>query len=182
MSGKKKAILIIIGILTVFAYSGCMVLQERTFIDSRVVIGITVIITIILLLLFVRQGPLSNFLRPAWLNTIVFAIIIPAFLMISFYTTNYIFSDKDSSETETAVVEKVYYKIRHKRKRINRKVYAQGEPYNVYFIDVKFSNGSVKSFEIPLRKYNKTHKGDSLSYPVERGLYNITVIKANNYN
>ena len=181
MSGIKKAILIIVGILTVLAYSGCMVLQERTFIDILPVLTITVILTIILLFLLVLRGPLANFLRPKWLNTLVFAAIIPGFLMIAFYATNYIFSDVDSAVTETAVVEKVYYKVRHKRKRISRKVYGQGEPYNVYFINVRFSNGTVKSFEIPLRKYNKTHKGDSISYPVERGLYNIPVIKGNIY-
>ncbi len=63
-----------------------------------------------------------------------------------FYVCNYCFSDDEAGHIEKTVVENKYYKVRHRTRRVSRGRYTQGEAYNVYYLKVRFGDGSFRDF------------------------------------
>ncbi len=111
---------------------------------------------------------LSNYLC----HTICTGIVLAA----AFYICNYAFANKTKTHNTQVVVEKKYHKVRHHTRRIGRRHYTQGRPYKVYYMTVRFNNGSTKDLSIPLKRYCRIRQGGTISLPVARGLFGVPVI------
>ena len=71
----------------------------------------------------------------------------------------------------------VFSKTRHRTRRVGRNRMAPGEPYKVYYLDLRLPDGRLKEMSATLGQYNRRHKGDTVALPVERGLFGVPVIK-----
>ena len=97
--------------------------------------------------------------------------------MAAIYLCNYAFADKSTLHKEPVVVERRYSEVRHRTKRISRRTYGRGEPYKVYYIDVRFpSTGKLKAISLQQRLYNRVRTGDTLSLDTEMGFLGFPVI------
>lgn len=114
-----------------------------------------------------------------WLNYILHTVLLTGILSGLFFTLNFCFADESTLHDERVVVERKYYKVRHKSKRISRRVYGQGEAYNVYYIDVRFANGETKDITLPFDQYRRQKVGKEMDLPVADGLFGIKVLKRN---
>ena len=94
-----------------------------------------------------------------------------------FYICNYCYADDTAGHIEKTVVEKKYYKVRHKTRRVSRGRYTRGEAYNVYYMKVRFADGSVKELETEHKKYSRLHEGDTIELFISEGLFGFPVVK-----
>ncbi len=111
------------------------------------------------------------------LNYICHLAVVSILMAAAFYVVNYAFADAESSHTVKAVVERRYSETRYKTRRIRRNVYGNGEPYKVYYMELRFDNGMKKSRLIPLSKFNRVRKGDTINVNIAQGAFHIPVIK-----
>lgn len=83
----------------------------------------------------------------------------------------------DGTATEAkAVVSRKYSETRHRSKRVGRKYITSGEEYKVYYIEVAFPDGSKKKRPVDFGRYRKTSAGDTVSFFVKRGFFDIPYI------
>ncbi|MDE6283638.1 MAG: hypothetical protein K2L97_06585 [Muribaculaceae bacterium] len=136
-----------------------------------------------ILILAVASGAL---LHPLWrklsgrdniylnmaLHTVVFTIILASVLLM----TNYYCADFDHMPRETVIIDKKIKKTRYRTRRVSRRVYTRGAPYNVYFVNVIFADGLTRELEIPKRLYDDTHKGDTATILTGRGRLSFKVV------
>ena len=97
-----------------------------------------------------------------------------------------------SSDTITvrAEVVKVYSETRYHSKRVARNRYIRGNPYQVYFMDVRLPDGRVRQRSISLKRYNryarKSHKqrerADSVDLMLTPGALGMTIIERGTNN
>lgn len=105
------------------------------------------------------------------------AIVAFSLLIFAFFGVNYFFSDVSDRHTEIVKVERRYSETHYRTRRVGRRVVGRGEPYHVYFVEVRFRDGRLKSLPILKREYDRTHTGDSIPLDIEKGYLDIPVIK-----
>lgn len=111
------------------------------------------------------------------LNYLCHLAAVTILMAAAFYIINYAFADKESIHTVKATVERRYSETRHKTRRLRRNVYVNGEPYKVYYMELRFENGMKKSRSISLAKFNRIRKGDTINVKIAQGAFHIPVIK-----
>ncbi len=112
-------------------------------------------------------------------NYLCHSVCTGIFVTALFYVCNYCFSDDEAGHIEKTVVENKYYKVRHRTRRVSRGRYTQGEAYNVYYLKVRFGDGSFRDFETEHAKYARLHKGDTMELFISGGLFGYPVVKYN---
>lgn len=82
-------------------------------------------------------------------------IILVAGLMadLALGVNYYLRNEQDSSEVVCEVVG-LYSEKRTRTRRINRRIVGRGEPYSVYYMDVRMPDGSVRKRQLTLSRYN----------------------------
>lgn len=103
---------------------------------------------------------------------------------------NYYGRHTGESYTVGAEIERVYAETRYRSKRVSRRHYTRGEPYKVYFMDVKLPDGRVRKRSISLRRYNRyawsSHRRrprpDSVSLTMTPGALGLTVMERDTEN
>lgn len=98
-------------------------------------------------------------------------------LAAAFYISNYALADDTTCHEEETVLVRKYRETRHHSKRVSRTHYVRGDPYYVYYMEVRFSNGRTRDIQIPMNKYIRLKKGQNLRLPVARGFWNVPVIR-----
>lgn len=110
-------------------------------------------------------------------NYLCHVVFSTGLFLTLFYGLNFAFADKNTEHYENAVVERKFSKTRHRTRRVGRNRMAPGEPYKVYYLDLRLPDGRLKEMSATLGQYNRRHKGDTVALPVERGLFGVPVIK-----
>lgn len=164
------------GIVAV-TYICAFALRNYVLVDFVVVMGISGVIGLL------SAVALSAVIRK-WtgINNLTICILIGGIFMTGifasiFYTSNMLYADRDTEYTEKACVVRKYQETHYKSKRITRKTYARGEPYQEYYIELAYSNGMTRSLLIKPSIYKYVHKGDSIDIKFQRGILGIPVIK-----
>lgn len=175
----RTALWIILSVIALFSYAASYSLGNNTMTSFPVVTGVS----------FAVASAISFLAIPFWrkvtgsentgINIAANIIFMTGLLAALFYTLNFAFSENATRHTEPAVVINKYIEVRHHSKRVSRNRYVRGEAYNVYYIDLTFENGSIKPFPLKQNLYSKISVGDTISVPVEKGLFGIPVIKRN---
>jgi hypothetical protein len=101
--------------------------------------------------------------------------------------TTFLYFRRDTSETETVHAEiiKIYSETRHRTKRVARNRYTRGEPYKVYFMDVRLPDGQKHKRSISLKSYNQyaysshrhRERPDSVNLLLTKGALGMTIIE-----
>lgn len=157
-------------------YAGAVALVSRTLVDWQLVFAASALAAIFTSLISWKIWRwLTGSGRFVW-NLIIGTVIFTGVFSAAYYIVNYSCADRSTTHMERAIVERVFYKERHRSKRVGRNRYVQGEAYHVYFMQVRLSNGMSKELEIPFREYRKTRKGKEINLPVAAGALGAPVI------
>ncbi|MDE6247138.1 MAG: hypothetical protein K2M41_04770 [Muribaculaceae bacterium] len=174
---KNSTLLGVAAGIAAVTYICAFALRNYVLVDFVVVMGISGVIGLL------SAVALSAVIRK-WtgINNLSLCILIGGIFMTGifasiFYTSNMLYADHDSEYTEKACVVRKYQETHYKSKRITRKTYARGEPYQEYYIELNYSNGMTRSLLIKRSIYKYIHKGDSIDIKFQRGILGIPVIK-----
>ncbi len=170
----KIIITLLIGVIS---YGLTVALSSRTLISPWIPVSAAVFISAITGIKIARKWKAITGVTTFIVNYICHVLLMTGMLLAAFYVINFAFADKATTHTVKAVIERRYSETRYKSRRIRRNVYGRGEPYKVYFIELRFENGMKKSRELNLNKFNRTHKGDTLNVDIAKGALSIPVIE-----
>ncbi len=152
--------------------SSCYI--ERTIVDAWIVAGISAAIAVVPVFRLVKRGDdgsvwyifrfvSSWFLCGAMISCIVLAL-------------NCHMADPVTMHSEQVTVESKRSETRYRSRRVRRNHVARGEPYKVYRVAVRFENGTVKEFSVPLSRYNSARPGGQFVIDVSRGMFGLPVL------
>ncbi len=163
--------------LTIIFYIGAYTLQSYTLIQFWIPVSVTLFIAVVSgLTLWRIWKRLTGSDKFVW-NYIFHVMFLAGFLLCAFYTINFICADSTTEHTVKGVVEKKYYKTRHKTRRVSRNRYARGEAYREYYFLIALPDGMRKEQSVTINRYNRVSTGDTLNIPLSRGLFGPEVIK-----
>lgn len=176
-SALRTAAVIAVAAFSILGYGAIATLSGRTLIRLWIPIAAALAIAAI---------P-SAWLLPAWrwltglsnnaLCLVCHAVAAVGILAGAAYVCNYAFPDTSTLHEVDATVAARRTEVRHKSKRVSRRVYTQGEPYTVYYIDLRLPGGDAVSLGVQKSRYSRIRVGDTLQLPVERGLLGIPVVR-----
>lgn len=158
-------------------YFMALVLAQDTLIDMWMPFSVSAILAIATVAAIGKFWRKVTSFKSFWLNCLFHAVIMTGFLSGLFYTLNFCFADEATLHNETVLVDRKYYKVRHKSVRISRKVYRQGEAYKEYFIKVRFNNGRTANIPLSYEQQRRLRVGMNIDIPVVVGLFDVSVIK-----
>lgn len=169
---------IIISLLAAFlCYGAIMGLSSATLISPWFPVGTALLFSAITGIAFAHKWEKFTNTASFIPNYICHLIAVTGVLGASFYIINYAFTDSSTTHTVKAVVERRYTETHYKSKRIRRNVYGRGEPYKVYYMELRFENGMKKSRLIDIKRFNRLRKGDTVNVDIARGALYVPVIK-----
>ena len=163
--------------LTVLVYAGAVALVPRTLITPWVpfcAAGMVAAATGAGMWRLWRRITARE--KPFW-NYLCHTVMMTGMLAAVFYISNYALADDSTYHEEETVLVRKYRETRHHSKRLSRARYVRGDPYYVYYMEVKFANGRTRELQIPANKYIRLKKGQKLRLPVARGFWNVPVIR-----
>lgn len=173
---------ILIGMVVLLCYGASAGLHGETLVDWRVPVSVVVFMALVSGIAFWRMWRWLTRSDNAILNYACHVIVACGVLSALFYGCNYAFSDKDSRHVVDVSVERLYSKTRYRQQRVSRRVYRQGAPYKVYFMEAGLPDGRLKELSLSQKQYRRLHVGDTLELPVERGLFGVAVMKRKGVN
>lgn len=176
---KKKYPSFLIGVMLFVLFvvgMGALTLMPNTLISPWSPVAVSALVALVTGLLAGRWWSRVTGRDNLALNRTCHFIAATILFTGIFYIANYGGADEATLHTENAVVGRKFYTVEHHTKRIARNRYAQGEPYNVYHMEVAFATGQTKELRIPLKLYRSISAGDTLALPVEMGLLGVPVV------
>ena len=151
---------------------------EETIVNLWLFWGIILLISIGSGLILGRRWSkitkVSNFAVNLIVHVIVFALFLAAAVLIVNYST----ADLATAAPEHVVVERKYTKTRYHTKRITRKTYVRGEPYEVYYIDLDIPQIGERAFQVPIKVYSSLSAGDTATVRLGQGILGLKVVDA----
>ncbi|MDE6304037.1 MAG: hypothetical protein K2M01_04355, partial [Paramuribaculum sp.] len=111
------------------------------------------------------------------INTLVAGTLFSSLFIFGFLCANYSLKG-NGLHKEVVTVERLYYKTRHRTRRLGRRYVANGEPYNVYYMEIAFTNGNKKEIYLGQKGYKGYRSGRSIELEIETGALGIPVIKS----
>lgn len=175
----RKIFLFATLLVGVVGYGSMMGFARETLIDMWIPISISGAVALISGIFLFKLWRNVTCSSKFWINYLFHVVWLTGVLSGLFLSLNFIYADETTLHEETVVVEKKYYKVRHKTKRISRRVYGQGEAYNVYYIGIRFVDGKTKDITLSFEQYRRLKVGAEIEFPVSDGLFGIRVLKRN---
>lgn len=173
-----RPVMLVILILVVFAALGLGVaIGKNTFINPWYPAAGAAALGAISATTLWRLWPRLTGTGKVWINFLCQTVTAASILYGAFYTLNFACADPATLHTEKAVVARKYSKTHYRTRRISRRVYGRGAPYQVYHADVEFSSGRRHTLTLKPARYIKIHKGDTIGISLARGLFGIPVVK-----
>lgn len=176
--GIKVARILLISLAVILA--GCIsVLQNLTMSELWKVLLVSSAVALPLALIFVRRDkrlvPFSN----VPMRFVVWFLFMVPVLAGTFYLVNYLGADKDNASDMPAVVESKYYEIRHRSRRVGRRYVSNGEPYNVYYADLRLADGHHAKMRLTGAQISSVRAGEEINVKIASGMLGIPVIIKN---
>lgn len=175
-----KFLRILVAVVTVIAIALVAVLANMTLIEPWKPLSVSAALALASVLPLRDKWKRIAGTTKNVVNYVIHAFVVTVALAAIFYSVNYWAADDESLSREEVTVVRKYTETRYRSKRIRCNVYGRGEPYTVYFIDVRFANGMVKSRELTNKSYRTVGTGQTITLGLESGFFSIPVIKTNN--
>lgn len=98
---------------------------------------------------------------------------------------NYFCRDKSDSETVRVEITRIYSETHYRMKRVARNRYTRGEPYRMYYMDVRLPDGRERKRSISLQRYNRYARSshmrqtrpDSVNLTLTSGALGMTILE-----
>lgn len=190
MSEKKRFSLRIILIITVsmaviIFYGATLALFGMTLVRPVWVVAGAAVFAAASCLAFGRKWAALTGTRNFVINVICNLVAVTGLAMALFLGVNYFGRNKTETVSVRAEVLRVYPETHYRTKRLARNRYTRGEPYKVYYMDVRLPDGRERKREIPLKRYNRyvrsSHirhtRPDSVDLRLTPGALGLTVIE-----
>lgn len=190
MAEKKRFSLRIILIITVFMaviifYGATLALFGMTLVRPLWVVVGAVVFAAASCLAFGRKWAGLTGTRNVVINVICNLVAVSGLAMALFLGVNYFGRNKAETVNVRAEVMRVYAETHYRTKRVARNRYTRGEPYKVYYMDVRLPDGRERKREIPLKRYNRYARSshirhtrpDSVDLRLTPGALGLTVIE-----
>lgn len=114
------------------------------------------------------------------LNFAVNTIVMTLLLSDLYLGVNYFAADREEMPRQEATISRRYTKTRHRTRRVSRRVYAQGEPYKVYFLELQpVGDANItpgREIEVTKTLFDKCAKGDTATIAVGHGRLGLDII------
>ena len=118
----------------------------------------------------------------AWFNGLCHVMFTGSLLLFAFYFCNSYFASHDTAHMERVAIERRFRETHYKTKRISRRTYGRGEPYQQYYIEVRFEDGRTKKLSVKFDTYRRLKSQDTIQLKMERGLWGLPVIRRKGAN
>lgn len=170
-----------VGIIFFIFIGGSMALYQNTLIKWWIPVSVTAAMALISAGLMHRRWRRLTGSDSTIFNFICHAAFSFSLFLFAFFAGNYFFADDDTKHTEEVVVEKRFREERHRTRRAGRRTVRTGEVYYEHYIDVRFSDGRIKTLHVSDKKSRSIRTGATLPLEVEMGYFGIPVIKSRNF-
>lgn len=164
-------------LVVVLAYAGAFSLSAETLVSAVPVILVAVVLAAVTFWPARMLWPRVSGIGSMWCNALLHTISVTGLLLCLFYVGNYVGADRNTFHTEQALVERKYTKTRHRTRRVNRRTTARGEPYKVYFAQLRLADDRVTDLEMSREQYGRLRSGNMVEMTVARGLFGVPVIR-----
>lgn len=171
----RYVIITILSIIIFFMMAGIVVLLNNTLISKPLFYSAAVLVGVASIPLSGRYWHRVTGTANRWINSIVNILAVGIVAGFTFVAVNY-FCAGEPREID-GVIARRYQETRYQSRRVSRRTYVRGHPYQVYFLEVDIPDWGNRSFEVARSKYNHYRKGDSISLTESRGGLGLRVIK-----
>ena len=174
---KNKILLTIVILIILITYGIGLVIWDKTIISIWIpwtVCGILALLSSLTLWRLWMPMLHTESFAPCYVCQVIASLGI--FLCAFFALNSYCGSAEN--HTIKATVEKKYYKIRHRTRRVSRRTYTTGEKYYTYYLRLRFDDGVETSIGTTDKFYHRVRTGESLDVEIHRGLFGFPVIKS----
>ena len=161
---------------------GSMAIYSNTIVNPWIPIASAAIIALVSVPPCARWWKFVTQCHQPWINGLCHVIFTGSLLLFIFYFSNFYFAKHDTIHTERAVIERLYSETHYKTKRISRRTYGRGEPYQQYYMEVRLEDGRSKNLSLKLDDYRRLKRMDTVQLKMERGLWGIPVIRREGCN
>lgn len=194
MAKGNNSVWRIFGTITVSAvviifYGIAITLLGMTIIRPVWIIAVSIAFAVLTALVFWRKWRFITESCNTIINVICHLIATTGLFMALILGVNYFKRDTSETETVHAEIIKIYSETRHRTKRVARNRYTRGEPYKVYFMDVRLPDGQKHKRSISLKSYNQyaysshrhRERPDSVNLLLTKGALGMTIIERDPY-
>ncbi len=169
-----------IGVTILFLLAGAVAgMIETTLIDFRIFFGIVAVVAAatgtVLHRAWGRLTGTSKFYINYPIHLVVSAIVLSAAVLMG----NYYPTDFSLLPEEKVIIDQRLRKTRYKTRRVSRRVYTRGAPYQVYYLKVALPDGKRKQIYVNKALYDKARQGDTATVRVGRGKLSFPVMDPN---
>lgn len=175
----------LIGLLIVALFifiGGSMAMYSNTIVKPWIPIAGALVIALVSIPICIRWWKFVTQCSQPWVNGLCHVLFTGALLLFVFYFSNFYFAKHNTIHTERAVIERLYSETHYKTKRISRRTYGRGEPYQQYYMEVRFEDGRSKNLSLKFDDYRRLKRMDTVQLKMERGLWGIPVIRREGCN
>lgn len=184
-SGWRTFSIITVSLAVIIFYGVAVTLFAMTLVKPVLIIGVSIVLAAVSAIVFWQKWGILTHTANIVVNILCHIVAVTGLFMAVILSVNYF--SRYSSETVTvrAEVVKVYSETRYRSKRVARNRYIRGEPYQVYFMDVRLHDGRVRQRSISLKRYNRYARtshlrrkhADSVEIMLTPGALGMTIIE-----
>ena len=98
-----------------------------------------------------------------WFNGLCHVMFTGSLLLFAFYFCNSYFASHDTAHMERVAI-------------------GRGEPYQQYYIEVRFEDGRTKKLSVKFDTYRRLKSQDTIQLKMERGLWGLPVVRRKGAN
>lgn len=141
-------------IVVVMLYVGTYAMLHETLMPAWVPFMPAGIVALATGLLCAKWWRVLTGSRKRWINYCAHTAALTGVLAFAIVVSNKVFANP-SPVKASVTVERIYNETHYKSKRVTRRRYTRGEPYKVYYAEIRFDNGQLRDCHIPKRVYDK---------------------------
>lgn len=154
------------------------IIYEDTLSEWWIPVGVALMIAI---------ATFPFYMRWAWLtagdnkivNFLCHLVCVGVMSYALFLVGNYWLADPASMQEEEVVVQRKYQETHKKTRRVGKRRYVPDGVRKEYYLEVAFTNGTMKTLHVPLSTYNKTRQGTTKTLTLQKGFFGFPVITKN---
>lgn len=170
---------------TIILYGITIALLNMTIVSPVWIIGLSILLAGVTALFLSRIWSKLTGTCNVTVNAACHLVAFTGLFASVILGVNYFSRDIKDSVTVRAEVVRVYSEPRHRMKRVARNRYTRGEPYQVYFMDVRLPDGRERKRSISLQRYNvyarssqrQQQRPGSVNITLTSGAFGMTVIE-----
>lgn len=168
----------VLAALLMFACLGvALAIYRRTVVEAWVPGGIALALAALSGLGLRRRRTDFVWTRDKVMDLLLVIMLLASAILTLLYALNFMFSDPSSRRLERATVGRRYTEVHHRTKRVGRRHVGQGEPYDVYYVEIVFLGGQHKTQQITRSHFDRIQACDTIGLWMEDGLLGFPVIK-----